>query len=87
MTDIKFSRAETEAIVHRIQLYFGQELKQDIGRFDAEFLLEFFTHEIGTYFYNRGLSDAQQALSEKLDELSYAISGLEKPVESPRRDR
>ncbi|MCF5942772.1 DUF2164 domain-containing protein, partial [Xanthomonas perforans] len=37
------------------QLYFTEELKQQIGRFDAEFLLDFFTEEVGAYFYNRGI--------------------------------
>nr|WP_233449279.1 DUF2164 family protein [Xanthomonas perforans] len=30
-------------------------MKQQIGRFDAEFLLDFFTEEVGAYFYNRGI--------------------------------
>jgi len=87
MTDIKFSQAEIDAITKRIQLYFNEELKQDIGRFDAEFLLQFFSQEIGAYFYNRGLFDAQAILTGKLDELSYAISELEKPVEFTRLNR
>ncbi len=87
MTPIKFSKAEIETISKRIQLYFNEELKQDIGRFDAEFLLDFFSQEIGPYFYNRGVLDAQSVLSGKLDELSYAISELEKPVEFVRLNK
>jgi uncharacterized protein (DUF2164 family) len=87
MTPIKFSQPEIETIAKRIQLYFNEELKQDIGRFDAEFLLDFFSQEIGPYFYNRGLSDAQAVLSNKLDELSYSISELEKPVEFSRLNK
>lgn len=81
MTDIKFTEEETALIVRKIQLYFTEELKQDIGRFDAEFLLDFFTGEVGPYFYNRGLYDAQAILSSKLDDLSEAIYQLERPTE------
>ncbi|MEQ1580359.1 MAG: DUF2164 domain-containing protein [Steroidobacteraceae bacterium] len=80
MADIKFTDEEKAVIVRRIQLYFTEELKQDLGRFDAEFLLEFFAEEVGAYFYNRGLYDAQVILSAKLDDLNDAISMLEKPT-------
>lgn len=81
MTEIKFTEEETALIVRKIQLYFTEELKQEIGRFDAEFLLDFFSGEVGPYFYNRGLYDAQATLSSKLDHLSEAIYQLERPTE------
>lgn len=85
MADIKFTAEEKAVIVRRIQLYFSQELKQDIGRFDAEFLLDFFAEEMGAYFYNRGLYDAQAILAKRLDDVADAIFQLEKPTEfSPR---
>jgi uncharacterized protein (DUF2164 family) len=80
MADIKFTDEEKAVIVRKIQLYFTEELKQEIGRFDAEFLLEFFAEEVGAYFYNRGLYDAQAILTAKLDDLNDAISMLEKPT-------
>ncbi|WDS35149.1 DUF2164 domain-containing protein [Pseudoxanthomonas sp.] len=81
MAEIRFSEDEKAQIVRRIRLYFDQELRQEIGRFDAEFLLDFFSNEVGGYFYNRGLSDAQAVLSNKIDELGEAIYQLEKPTE------
>lgn len=84
MPNIQFSSDEKEVIVRRIKLYFAEELKQEIGRFDAEFLLDFFAGEIGAYFYNRGLYDAQAILSGKLDELGEAIYQLERPTEFHR---
>jgi uncharacterized protein (DUF2164 family) len=80
MAEIKFTDEEKAVIVRKIQLYFTEELKQDLGRFDAEFLLEFFAEEVGAYFYNRGLYDAQVILSAKLDDLNDSISMLEKPT-------
>ena len=54
MTEIKFSREEKEVLSRKIQNYLDEELEFNIGVFDAEFLLEFFSKEIGTYFYNKG---------------------------------
>lgn len=79
-----FSEPEKAIIVSKIQAYFIHELDQEIGGFDAEFLLDFFSKEIGTLFYNRGLYDAQVLLSQKLDDLSDAIYQLEKPTDFQR---
>ncbi len=84
MSSIKFSAAETEQLVSKIQGYFTKELDQDLGQFDAEFLLDFFSKEVGAYFYNRGLFDAQTIIGEKLANVSEmveeGINEIEKPV-------
>ena len=59
MSVIKLSKDEKEYIIRKIQLYFSEELEQTIGQFEAEFLLDFFSEEVGAYYYNRGLFDAQ----------------------------
>ena len=59
MSKIEFSKQEKAIIIDKIQLYFKEELDQDIGQFDAEFLLDFFSEEVGAYYYNRGIYDAQ----------------------------
>ena len=82
--DIKFSSDEKDIIVRKIKLYFSEELHQQIGSFDAEFLLDFFAKEVGAYFYNRGLYDAQAVLSSKLDDIHDAIYQLERPTEFGR---
>jgi uncharacterized protein (DUF2164 family) len=79
-----FSEAEKAIIISKIQRYFNAELDQDIGQFDAEFLLDFFAKEVGNFFYNRGLYDAQAILSSKMDDLSDAIYQLEKPTDYQR---
>lgn len=80
MSDIKFTKDETDRIVSKIKSYFSNELEQEIGGFEAEFLIDFFAKEIGPNFYNRGLSDAHLLLTEKSEELSYLIQELEKPT-------
>ncbi|MBB3800802.1 uncharacterized protein (DUF2164 family) [Xanthomonas arboricola] len=81
MTDIKFTEAERAAITRKIQLYFTEELRQEIGRFDAEFLLDFFAGQVGAYFYNRGVYDAQAIIAGKLEDLGEAVYQLERPTD------
>jgi uncharacterized protein (DUF2164 family) len=81
MEIIKFSSEEKDLIVRKIKLYFSEELKQKIGSFDAEFLLDFFAQEIGAYFYNRGLYDAQALLAAKLEDIQDSIHQLEQATD------
>jgi len=81
MSKIEFTKDEKAVIVGKIKLHFHEELKQDIGSFDAEFLLDFFTEEIGAYFYNRGLYDARAVLEQRLESIDEAIYEIEKPTE------
>ncbi len=84
MSAIEFSKEEKDLIVRKVQLYFREELEQEIGGFDAQFLLDFFAEEIGGYFYNRGLYDAQAILEKRLDAIGEAIYELEKPTDLRR---
>ena len=61
--------------------YFESELNQDIGQFDAEFLIDFFSVNLGGYYYNRGLQDAQVVIRSKLDDLEVEVESLEKPTD------
>ncbi len=81
MSKIEFSKEEKDHIIHKGQLYFSEELDQKIGQFDAEFLLDFFSEEVGAYFYNRGLFDAQTILESKIDGITEAFTEIEKPTD------
>lgn len=80
MNEIKISRDETDRIVQKIKKYFNSELDQDIGGFEAEFLIEFFSKEIGAYYYNQGLADAYTLFTDKAEEISYQVQELEQPT-------
>ena len=84
MAIIKFTKAEKDAITQKIQLYFSKELNQEIGSFDAGFLLNFFAEEIGPHFYNMALRDAQAILNRRMEDISGAIDELTKPI-GPRK--
>ena len=84
MSKIEFTKEEKELIVQKIKLYFNDELDQEIGQFDAEFLLDFFSEEIGPRFYNQGLRDARAVLESKLENIDEALYEIEKPTEFSR---
>ena len=81
MSQITFTEDEKSILVDKIKSYFENELSQDIGQFDAEFLLAFFSKEIGGYHYNKGLRDAQDVFKERVDSITDAIYELEVPTE------
>ena len=84
MALIKFSDDEKKLIVGRVQFYFQEELGQELGSFDAEFLLDFFAEELGAYLYNRALYDAQAIMQRRLEDFGEAIFELEKPTDFRR---
>ena len=84
MAIVEFSGDEKTIIVGRIQTYFREELNQELGGFDAEFLLDFFAEEMGAYFYNRALYDAQAILERRLEDFGEAVFELEKPTDFSR---
>ena len=84
MAEIEFTRDEKSIIARKIQLYFQEELEQEIGQFDAEFLLDFFAEEVGSFFYNRGIYDAQAVLEDRLQNITEALYEIEKPTQFVR---
>jgi len=80
MKEIEFSKDDKDRLVSKIKSYFNDELDHDIGGFEAEFLIDFFSEQIGPYHYNQGLADAQALFAEKAEELAYLVQELEKPT-------
>jgi uncharacterized protein (DUF2164 family) len=81
---IEFSAEEKAALVDKIQRYFQAELDQEIGQFDSEFLLDFFSEHLGAYYYNRGLYDARSILEGRVQDITEAIYEIEKPTDYSR---
>ena len=74
MSDIEFSKEEKEILVQKLKAYFHTELDQDIGQFDCEFFLDFISEQLGAFYYNKGLSDAQTIINGKMAELIWTHS-------------
>ena len=84
MAKIEFTKPEKELITRKVQMYFREELDQQLGQFDAEFLIDFFAEEIGAYFYNRGVRDAQSIIEAKVADIADALYEIEKPTDFVR---
>jgi len=80
MEGMTFSREEKERMVAKVQAYFEREMDQSLGGFEAEFLIYFFASEMGAFFYNRGLYDAEAAITAKLADISVQLLELERPL-------
>ena len=78
MSDIEFSKEEKQQLIAKMREYFADELNQELGQFDAEFLLDFLSKELGPVFYNRGLYDAQAVMQSRVDSVIEAIYEIEK---------
>ncbi len=75
-----FSRVQKDELIASIQAYFKQELEQNLGNFEAEFLLDFCSENLGPHYYNQAIRDVQTHLAGHLDTLNERIDELEKPV-------
>ncbi|WP_220719493.1 DUF2164 domain-containing protein [Agarivorans litoreus] len=80
MSKIEFSSEQKTALVNKIQGYCEQQLDIEIGQFDAEFLLDFFSKEIGAFYYNQGLQDAQAVVQNRIDSIADELYEIEKPT-------
>ena len=80
MSEIKLEARQKDEAIEKLKKYFDKELHQDIGQFDAEFLLDFFSKEVGSYFYNQGLQDAGKVFEDKLEDIQQHLYELEKPT-------
>lgn len=78
LVEIKLDDSVKVEVVAKLQKYFEDELQQEIGSFDAEFLLDFFSKEVGGYYYNQGLADALKSFETKMEDVGESIYQLEK---------
>ena len=78
MSKIEFTSKQREAMVQKLQAYFELELDQELEQFDAEFLLDFFSKDIGAHFYNKGLHDARAIFESRVESIDDEIFAIEK---------
>tara|TARA_B100000959_G_C14950903_1_gene611854 strand:+ start:323 stop:568 length:246 start_codon:yes stop_codon:yes gene_type:complete len=77
---MEISKENREIIVRDIQEYFKNELDQEIGNFDAGFLLDFFAENVGGFFYNQALTDVNTLMREKTEAITDGLYELIKPT-------
>ena len=78
LAKIKLDDSVKVEVVAKLQKYFQDELQQEVGSFDAEFMLDFFSKEVGGFYYNQGLADALKNFESKMEDVGELIYQLEK---------
>lgn len=81
MSEIRLDEKSKSEIIDKLKQYFEDEFSQQLGGFEAEFLLDFFAKSVGAYYYNQGLADALKAFESKLEEFNDLVYQLEQPIE------
>ncbi|OEH94016.1 DUF2164 domain-containing protein [Bacillus solimangrovi] len=56
-------------MLNSIKSYFLNERDEELGDLAAMMILDFFSEEIAPHFYNLGITDAHQYMSEKLEDI------------------
>ena len=80
MSEITLDKHQRSDALDKLIKYFNDEMQQDIGQFEAEFLLDIISKEVGNFFYNQGLQDAGRLFENKLEDIQHHLYELEKPT-------
>jgi len=78
VSEIKLNSEQTARVVELLQNYFQENLDKEIGRFEAEFLIDFFATQIGPFYYNQAIVDANALLQTQFESMSESLTELEK---------
>ncbi len=76
------SREEKERLLLKVQRHLSDEAEVELGRFDAEALVDLVAAVIGPFYYNKGLRDAQALLARQVDQINDALYEMERLPET-----
>jgi uncharacterized protein (DUF2164 family) len=70
---IEIPKDARQRAIASIERYFREHMDEPIGNVAAGGLLGFFVEEIGPLVYNQAVSDAQERLRSRVDELDIEL--------------
>jgi uncharacterized protein (DUF2164 family) len=76
MSRIEFNKQKRDDLMRKLTRYLDKELDCEASPLQVGFLLDFISEQMGPYYYNQGVQDAQQLFRDKLEDAVYEI---EKP--------
>lgn len=68
------SKEKQDELIRAIQVFFLEDLDEDIGQLKALLVMDFLIDKMGAAFYNQGIEDSYKYLNDRLEDLF----GLEK---------
>lgn len=72
------SREEKERLLLKIQRHLSDEVEVELGRFEAEALVDLVADLLGPHYYNKGLRDAQALIARQVDQINDALYEMER---------
>jgi uncharacterized protein (DUF2164 family) len=70
---IELSKEDRVQAIASIERYFRENMDEKIGNVTAGALLGFFLEEVAPSVYNRGVSDAQERLAARVQEIDFEV--------------
>ena len=78
MDAIELGREEREDALVRLRAYFGRERGEELGELGAILIYDFVAEEVGPYFYNKGIEDAQALVERFADSLDADLDAAKR---------
>lgn len=76
------SREDKGRLLLKVQRHLADEAEVELGRFEAEALVDLVAALIGPFCYNKGLRDAQALLARQVDQINDALYEMERLPEA-----
>ncbi|SIR07129.1 Uncharacterized conserved protein, DUF2164 family [Rhizobium sp. RU33A] len=76
------SREDMERLLQKVQRHLSDDAEVELGRFEAEALVDLVAALIGPFYYNKGLRDAQALLARQVDQINDALYEMERLPET-----
>jgi uncharacterized protein (DUF2164 family) len=70
---LELAKDQRQQAIASIERYFRENMDEPIGNVTAGALLGFFLEEIGPALYNRGVTDAQERMMARVQELDFEV--------------
>ncbi|MBE0548102.1 MAG: DUF2164 domain-containing protein [Rubrivivax sp.] len=70
---IELSKEDRAQAIVSIERYFRENMDEKIGNVAAGALLGFFLEEVGPSVYNKGVTDAQERLAARVQEIDFEV--------------
>ncbi len=65
--------ARREQLLIETQAFFLEQFDEELSRFRAEQLLDFFSGALGPQVYNQAIQDARKFMQQRLDDLDAEV--------------
>ena len=84
MDAIELTREARDDAVERLRVYFARERGEELGELAATLIYDFVAEQLGPYFYNKGMEDAQALVARFTDSLDADLEAAQRLPPRPQ---